>query len=597
MPGCEAMDDRGGATRVGYGRMFVCPECGTSSVSRAVCGEHATPMLDAKGDPLLGTQVGSYRIARVLGEGGMGVVYLGVHPRIESRVAIKVMAHGLADDPGVMARFFEEARASNLIDHEGVVKITDLAQLADGRPYIVMEHLSGETLRSHLAARGRLSPAEAQRIIAPILGALHAAHRRGIIHRDVKPANVFLPAVGGVKLLDFGIAKLLPSVRRYGNRTATGVSLGTPAYKAPELVVGGEVDARTDVYAVGVVLYEMVTGRRPFQGADVELRHLDSEPPSPRSLEPRLSESLERVILRALAKAPDARFITALAFRDALLAADPALLEPRRKPPPTLVDAPPAAAPLPAAAPPTLLMTPPPARRTPPPARHWPLLLAAGAVAFALAALAAYSFTGGEDEDQQAPVASASVAPTSASSARVPTAPAIPTSPSELARFYNIDNRAFDPVAFFPSALALARSRLPRSELESLMTSGVREDGTVDLTERQVRYWFVHAVSGLYVDILIGDMSVELHGPAASSRVRPIPPPRCRMSTVVATARRDASNHRGTPHAMLDLRASGTGAPEWRVTLLWGPFGKTSHRIADDGACSSTLRQPPGLPP
>ena len=185
--------------------VFVCPFCGQRYDVAGYCGEdgHAAEAAD---DPLLGTDVGRYRLARRIGDGGMGRVYLGVQPAIGSRVAIKVLSDACARDPELLERFFAEARAVNLIRHEGIVGVIDLAQLTDGRPYIVMEYIDGQTL----AAIGRGGPVPLGglvRALAEVLSALGAAHAIGIVHRDLKPDNVMVLPDGTVKVLDFGVAK------------------------------------------------------------------------------------------------------------------------------------------------------------------------------------------------------------------------------------------------------------------------------------------------------------------------------------------------------------------------------------------------------
>ena len=308
--------------------MFVCGECGQRADAAGVCAADGEPLAPTA-DPLLGTDVGRYRLARVLGEGGMGRVYLAVHPGIGSRVAIKILADQCARNPELLERFFAEARAVNLIRHEGIVNILDLAQLADGRPYIVMEYIAGATLGSLV----RAAPAPlggVVQVMAEVLAALAAAHAIGIVHRDLKPDNILVTREGRAKVLDFGIAKLAPGLSNdLSPRTRTGALLGTPAYMAPEQITGaGNADARSDVYAAGVVLFEAVTGRVPFQGAtlfDLMRAHLEATPPSPRAFRPDLPPPFEAVILTALAKDPAARFQSAGAMAEALRTASSAL--------------------------------------------------------------------------------------------------------------------------------------------------------------------------------------------------------------------------------------------------------------------------------
>jgi serine/threonine protein kinase len=219
-------------------------------------------------DPLPpGFPVGDYQIECVLGQGGMGAVYRAVQPMIEKRVAIKVLSRQLAESPEAVSRFQKEARAVNQIGHRNIIDVYNFGQLPDGRHYYVMEYVRGETLREVIDKRQGLQVAEAMPIFRDIGRALQAAHAKGIIHRDLKPENVMLaPDEDGmtVKLLDFGVAKLLSGERAGENQTEKGVALGTPKYMSPEQCTGGVVDARADLYAIGVMLFEAVVGRPPF---------------------------------------------------------------------------------------------------------------------------------------------------------------------------------------------------------------------------------------------------------------------------------------------------------------------------------------------
>nr|WP_228530799.1 MULTISPECIES: serine/threonine-protein kinase [Myxococcaceae] len=284
--------------------------------ARAGLGARLTP----------GERLGSYRVLRVLGEGGMGRVYLAEHALIGKRVALKLLHAHLASDAGLVERFLREARAVSRIQHPNVVQVFDL-DLRDGRPYLVMEYLEGESLDVH--ARGApLPPARAVALLGQVCEALAAAHACGIIHRDLKPANVLvLPAEGGapprVKLLDFGIAKQLG--RAPGEpSTLGGLVLGTPEFMAPEQGAEEPVDARTDLYAAGVMGYLLLTGRLPFTGshaAEVLLAHLQHTPPPAHALAPAVPEALSRVLQRAMARRPGERYGSALELKRALEAA------------------------------------------------------------------------------------------------------------------------------------------------------------------------------------------------------------------------------------------------------------------------------------
>jgi serine/threonine protein kinase len=302
--------------------MFVCGECGQRYDDRGgYCPADGTPLV-ATDDPLLGTEVGRYRLSRLLGEGGMGRVYLAVQPVIGSRVAVKILSDQCAHDPELLDRFFAEARAVNLIRHENIVSVIDLSTLPDGRPFIVMEYIEGQTL-GELVRGPTLPLGGVVQVMTEMLSALGAAHAIGIIHRDLKPDNVLVTGEGHAKVLDFGIAKLAPSLQAaLSPRTRTGALLGTPAYMAPEQITGsGQVDARTDLYAAGVVLFEVVTGRAPFMHAtlfDLMKAHMEESPPRPRSIRGDLPADMEAVILQALAKHPSQRFQSAAEMTQAL---------------------------------------------------------------------------------------------------------------------------------------------------------------------------------------------------------------------------------------------------------------------------------------
>jgi len=273
-------------------------------------------------DQLIGTEVGRYRIERLLGEGGMGRVYLAVQPMIGSQVAIKILSDECARNPELLERFFAEARAVNLIRHEGIVNVLDMAMLPDGRPFIVMELIEGTTL-GHALRTERLPLGGLVQVMCEVFSALAAAHAIGIVHRDLKPDNILVTGEGHAKVLDFGIAKLAPGLQHgLSPRTQTGALLGTPHYMSPEQISGkGQVDARSDVYACGVMLYEAITGRRPFEGEtlfDLMRAHLEQPPPSPRALRPELPVSIEHVVLTAMAKRPEDRFQSATAMAQAL---------------------------------------------------------------------------------------------------------------------------------------------------------------------------------------------------------------------------------------------------------------------------------------
>ncbi|PTL79668.1 serine/threonine-protein kinase [Vitiosangium sp. GDMCC 1.1324] len=273
-------------------------------------------------DPLLGTCIGSFRLTRRLGQGGMGAVYLGEHVDIGSRVAIKVLHGRLASSPQVLRRFHMEARAVNLIGHENIVNIIDINP-APPLPYLIMEHLEGEPL-SALLARGPVRAEVAVALLAQVCDALEATHARGIVHRDLKPENLFLLQRGTgpafVKVLDFGIAKLLDA-EEPNTDTAEGAIIGSADYMAPEQSRGDPLDGRADIYALGVIAYQLVTGRLPFVERSLTallLAHQTKQPIAPTALCPDVPPALSSVILQALAKDPEARYQSASTMRGAL---------------------------------------------------------------------------------------------------------------------------------------------------------------------------------------------------------------------------------------------------------------------------------------
>lgn len=305
---------------------------------------------------------GKYAVTRLLGRGGMAEVYEGVHPDLDRRVAIKVILPQLVETPGFEERFRREARMVASLRHPHIVQLYDF-DLIEGRAFMVMEYLEGGTLEAKLAAASQqgelLSLAETGRVLAAIASALDHAHARGIIHRDIKPSNILFTADDQPVLSDFGVARLQDGAIRL---TTSGGVVGSPAYMAPEQATGQTVDGRSDVYALGVVLYEAAMGRPPFAGAtptEVLFKHVQQPPPT--GLNPNLPPAVEAVILRALAKSPDQRFASAGALAQAFAAAlrgeAPATAAPAGSDDPTLVGAP--ASPPPATAPPTTAPPPP----------------------------------------------------------------------------------------------------------------------------------------------------------------------------------------------------------------------------------------------
>ena len=301
--------------------MRFCPRCGTRFLAgEPYCphdGSQTTELPDEgpQVDPRLGTVVdGRYRIEKRIGEGGMGIVYLATHTVLGKRLALKVLRGEVARDADVVQRFITEAQSATSIGHENIIDISDFGRLPDGTVYFTMEYLDGEALTDMIKRGGSVPVREAVHIIRQISSALGAAHSRGIIHRDLKPDNIYLVKRGGaanfVKVLDFGIAKVGGASSKL---TKTGMVFGTPHYMSPEQAAGQTVDQRTDVYALGVIMYEMFVGKVPFD-ADTFMGILTKhmfEPPIPPSQTQQGAGNrlgaLEDITLKALQKKPELR--------------------------------------------------------------------------------------------------------------------------------------------------------------------------------------------------------------------------------------------------------------------------------------------------
>ncbi|WP_437900393.1 serine/threonine-protein kinase [Sorangium sp. So ce124] len=298
--------------------MATCPACrSVYPEDVATCPEHGDALLpdeafseeDAQLPP--GAMLGEYRVERLLGAGTFGDVYAGEQPLIGKRVAIKVLNRRFASDPTVVSRFVGEARAVNRIRHRNIIDIFSFG-VVDGRHYFVMELLDGLTLGALIRREGRLSPGRAVSILEGIADALDAAHAAGITHRDLKPENIFVAIEKGgryfPKLLDFGVAKLADEA--LAHKTATGVAVGTPAYMSPEQVRGKGVDHRSDIYALGVIAHEVLTGTLVFQGEsmmEVMMMHLLQEPPRASEVCADLPPELDAPVTAMLAKRAEDR--------------------------------------------------------------------------------------------------------------------------------------------------------------------------------------------------------------------------------------------------------------------------------------------------
>lgn len=261
-------------------------------------------------DPLLGRMLGEYRVEAALARGGMGAVYRGEHPMIGKKVAIKVLLPASAEDPDIMNRLLEEARAVNAIRHPNIIDIFSFGDLPDGRHYFVMELLDGSPLDGLQQELGTLSPGQVITVLEQSMSALSAAHEAGVIHRDLKPANLFVTTLPDkswhVTVLDFGLAKRLGA----SSSTSPNMVMGTPGFMAPEQIRGGAITARTDLYAMGVVAWVLITGQEPFEApgfVDLMMKHLNAPLPSLASLAPGYPSALVKLVERLLEKKPDAR--------------------------------------------------------------------------------------------------------------------------------------------------------------------------------------------------------------------------------------------------------------------------------------------------
>src|SRR4051794_26086205 len=266
-----------------------------------------------------------YEIGGVLGRGGMAEVHRGRDLRLGREVAVKVLRQDLARDPSSQVRFRREAQAAASLNHPAIVAVYDTGEdrtATGATPYIVMEYVEGETLRDVLRREGRLSPERAMSLTADICAALDFSHRNGIVHRDVKPGNVMITPQGTVKVMDFGIARAVSDSA--ATMTSTAAVIGTAQYLSPEQARGESVDARSDVYSVGCLLYELVTGAPPFTGdspVSVAYQHVREDPRLPSSINPRIPSELDAILLKAMSKNPANRYQSAADMRTDLLRA------------------------------------------------------------------------------------------------------------------------------------------------------------------------------------------------------------------------------------------------------------------------------------
>jgi serine/threonine-protein kinase len=321
----------------------VCPRCFTRFPdAERFCLHDSSVLVEEQDIARLNTAVGNYRLDKILGRGGMGTVYSGEHIYIKKPVAVKILHPQFARYPEAVNRFLREARAASSINHPNIVDVTDFGLLPDSTVYFVMEFLEGKSLEDVIEREGAVELHRSLNIANQISHALEAAHHAGVIHRDLKPDNIFLLQKPGrrdlvrmvsdnqwttereqtfdfVKVLDFGIAKTLVPDELVAE-TVQGAVFGTPEYMSPEAARGEDVDHRADVYSLGVILFDMLCGRPPFeapQSSEVLQMHINTPPPSPREFAPHreITEAAEKVILRAMMKDPNKRYQTMADFR------------------------------------------------------------------------------------------------------------------------------------------------------------------------------------------------------------------------------------------------------------------------------------------
>lgn len=315
-----------------------CPKCNVENPSDAKfclsCGEPLTRKTVAMGvmppqqqeeKLIIGK---NYEVVKKLGEGGMGVVYKAIHNLSGQEVAIKMLPPELSQDEGIRTRFINEARLLAKLDHPNIVTLYNFLE-EDQKFYLIMQFVKGKTLEDYIREKGKLSIDEAVSIFSQVCDALSYAHKLGVIHRDIKPANIMITPDMRVKVMDFGIAKLTGGTKL----TATGIAVGTVWYMSPEQIRGAELDARSDLYALGITLFEALTGRVPFNSeSDYEVRksHVEVNPPSPLTIDNTLPKAVETILLKVLSKNPEDRYQSAEEFKKAIesLKSSPVIVTP-----------------------------------------------------------------------------------------------------------------------------------------------------------------------------------------------------------------------------------------------------------------------------
>ena len=308
--------------------MKKCPKCEKSYEDTVTLCPNDGTVLEKTGDGLIGqTLADKYRVEELLSHGGMGTVYRGTHILMDKTVAIKVLNPSLAADPKIVARFSREARAASRISHPHALNVTDFGESQNGVVFLIMEYLHGQTLKEVIQGTGPMPLQRAVEIVRQVCGALDAAHAEGVVHRDLKSDNIMLVDVGGgdwAKVLDFGIAKIKEPVGGTTDPALTSPNLiiGTPQYMSPEQCSqAAELDARSDIYSLGVILYELLTGHVPFTGESptaIMMKHLQEPAPSLLDARKDVPASVGRVVSQAMAKRPEDRYQSAGELSEAL---------------------------------------------------------------------------------------------------------------------------------------------------------------------------------------------------------------------------------------------------------------------------------------
>lgn len=345
--------------------MKICPKCRARfRTDERFCVTDASVLVEQEDIDRIGTTIGNYHLDQILGRGGMGTVYSGEHVYIGKKVAVKVLHPQFAKYEDAVRRFLREARAASSINHPNIVDVTDFGPMPDGGVYFVMESLTGTSLEDLIDRKGALPLHRGINVANQMALALAAAHETGIIHRDLKPDNIMLIRKPGrrdlvrkvdgggssqlvvereadydfVKILDFGIAKVLGPEESPPSKTLAGAVFGTPEYMSPEAARGKEVDYRADIYSLGVILFDMICGRPPFEAtaaADVLAMQIRDDPPSPREIAPQyeITQEVEDLILRCMQKDPIDRYQSMDELREDLQQSYGSVEFKRHKPP------------------------------------------------------------------------------------------------------------------------------------------------------------------------------------------------------------------------------------------------------------------------